>query len=686
MHAFAKKPNVRQPAASASSMFGRTHPGQNHEHLAPRADAPPRQTEVNTAASEAETTAPSLDWNFGRIPVHAPAPARLQAKLELGMPRDIHEQEADRVADQVMRMPEPKERSKAPADISGDAIRPAVQTKSTHAGDSGGIAAPPIVHDVLRSPGQPLAASTRAFMEPRFGQDFRDVRVHTDATAAQSAAAIGAYAFTLGRHIAFAPGQYAPATESGTRLLAHELTHVAQQRGRMFGEGGVVQRKANAIRFQDEPTLDEISDGKKTLKRKDKGEAVIRISTALSELTFYTALNTLDEVFGSNLETAVTKYQDTKGLKGKVPAGAVEKRTFGALDADFSASYRPERDVLSKQKKPDLLKQTQGLDAAENAAGARTISTEVKPDPVTHLPPTFRPDIPGKGKYEDRLKTLVEAIIVRQFNAMGKDKAKQHADQKNLVDWPKVETIALQSQAAVDAVFKEYNVGGALTAGVKIFDAWDAKVSELAAGGKAAEDSSANRRVEKILNGNTDVQQLDTEHGAIKTRPPEKSIVDRVKSALVSKYRTELLETHKGWPGYEKDDKVFIQRFQGSTDDEKKNTMWKLYQTFIHEYLHSLEHKDYRKFREAKDEQKGGFALREGTTDYFTKIVWSSITIDDALRKKIEGTLNDPSKKFAVPPLTTYPEAKNAERLAGVVGIRNLAAAFFLGKVDLIGK
>jgi hypothetical protein len=233
MHTFAKKPNVRQPAASASSMFGRTQPGQNHEHLAPRADAPPRRTEVNTAASDAETTAPSLDWNFGRIPVHAPVPARLQAKLELGMPGDIHEQEADRVADQVMRMPEPKGRSNAPVDISGDATAPAprVQTKSTHAGSNGGIVAPPLVHDVLCSPGQPLDAATRAFMEPRFGRDFSGVRVHIDSRAVEANRAVRAKAFTVGNHLAFGLGQYAPATQQGKSLIAHELMHTVQQSG-----------------------------------------------------------------------------------------------------------------------------------------------------------------------------------------------------------------------------------------------------------------------------------------------------------------------------------------------------------------------------------------------------------------------------------------------------------------------
>ncbi|HTQ30575.1 MAG TPA: DUF4157 domain-containing protein [Opitutaceae bacterium] len=92
--------------------------------------------------------------------------------------------------------------------------------------------APPIVHDVLRSPGQPLDSATRAFMEPRFGYDFSRVRVHTDAKAAESAAAVSAQAYTVGSNIVFGSGR---GGAENKQLLAHELAHVVQQGGRHAG-------------------------------------------------------------------------------------------------------------------------------------------------------------------------------------------------------------------------------------------------------------------------------------------------------------------------------------------------------------------------------------------------------------------------------------------------------------------
>jgi hypothetical protein len=89
--------------------------------------------------------------------------------------------------------------------------------------------APPIVHDVLRSPGQPLDEDTQSHFTAKFRQDFSRVRVHTDEQAAESARAVGALAYTVGNNVVFGAGRYSPANSSGRRLLAHELTHVVQQ-------------------------------------------------------------------------------------------------------------------------------------------------------------------------------------------------------------------------------------------------------------------------------------------------------------------------------------------------------------------------------------------------------------------------------------------------------------------------
>ena len=100
-------------------------------------------------------------------------------------------------------------------------------------------AIPPIVHDVLRSAGEPLDARTRLLMESRFGHDFSRVRIHRDEPAGESARAVHALAYTVGQDVVFGRGQYAPEAMSGRKLLAHELAHVVQQRNATYPAGGL---------------------------------------------------------------------------------------------------------------------------------------------------------------------------------------------------------------------------------------------------------------------------------------------------------------------------------------------------------------------------------------------------------------------------------------------------------------
>jgi hypothetical protein len=159
----------------------------------------------------------------------------IQPKLAISTPGDMYEREADRLADQVMLTSESQlQRACAcgggcPACQHKQDTHGNLPTKRLQARPSQEPAVPAIVHEVLASSGKPLDAPTRAFMEPRFGHDFSRVRVHTDARAVQSASAVGARAYASNRHIVFGASQYAPQTDSGRRLLSHELIHVLQQ-------------------------------------------------------------------------------------------------------------------------------------------------------------------------------------------------------------------------------------------------------------------------------------------------------------------------------------------------------------------------------------------------------------------------------------------------------------------------
>jgi uncharacterized protein DUF4157 len=145
----------------------------------------------------------------------------LQAKLSVSDPQDPFEEEADRVAEQVMRMPEARTVARSPLQIqrSEDSSGAA---PTVDAATASSIAS-------LSSRGNALPQSVRAFMEPRFQANFGGVRIHDDAHAHDLARTVQAKAFTVGHDVVFGAGHYLPESESGRRLLAHELTHVLQQ-------------------------------------------------------------------------------------------------------------------------------------------------------------------------------------------------------------------------------------------------------------------------------------------------------------------------------------------------------------------------------------------------------------------------------------------------------------------------
>lgn len=197
------------------------------------------------------------------------ATAVIQPKLTVNAPGDRYEQEADAVADKVMRMPDKSAMSMQPASVQRKCEEceeeermqmkeePIIQRKCSHCEEEEkgklqrkslvGTITPvqrkenkegdginPSVEQSIRAGrgrGEPLPQETRTFMEERIGSDFSHVKVHTGANAVQLSHTLNAHAFTQGSDIYFNEGKFAPGTDGGKRLLAHELTHVVQQNG-----------------------------------------------------------------------------------------------------------------------------------------------------------------------------------------------------------------------------------------------------------------------------------------------------------------------------------------------------------------------------------------------------------------------------------------------------------------------
>lgn len=237
MRTFALKPMTTQPTTTAkASSVSRAHVGQGHD---PNSILNLQRTMGNQALlrllqSNTEqrntflTGAKSARFwhDFSWIPIHPSSMRAIQTKLQISKPGDEWELEADRIAEQVTRMPEPIVRE---ADVTNPGKEETLRSESTTGQHRTRI---PLVSPgsiTQQSGGQPLPRSESAFFELRFGADFSQVRIHKDSRAAEMAQSLEARAFTAGRDIFFAAGQYSTETAVGRQLLAHELAHVAQQ-------------------------------------------------------------------------------------------------------------------------------------------------------------------------------------------------------------------------------------------------------------------------------------------------------------------------------------------------------------------------------------------------------------------------------------------------------------------------
>lgn len=195
----------------------------------------------------------------------------LQTKLTVGPANDRFEQEADAVADRMIRMDGARgaQDGRVNPQPAGAALQrlchecgdkqssPPVQTREEAEPQEEDLVRPRLEGafqpqsldpqttesiQAMRGGGRPLPPEERAFFEPRFGRDFGKVRIHADASAGRAARAMGARAFTIGSDVAFAAGQYVPGSLNGRRLLAHELTHVLQQGNVSSGGAQCVRR------------------------------------------------------------------------------------------------------------------------------------------------------------------------------------------------------------------------------------------------------------------------------------------------------------------------------------------------------------------------------------------------------------------------------------------------------------
>ena len=274
----------------------------------------------------------------------------LQAKLRIGAANDPLEREADTAADAVLRGERVGSLGHSSAvaqrECSGCAGEPEeeheVQRKCAD-GDSArshGEGAGETAAEAVAAGGAPLSRDLRNYFEPRFGRDFSDVRVHTGARADGAAGAIGARAYTLGKDVAFASGEYAPSRREGRRLIAHELAHVVQQDGT---DGSTVRRSVAAFSTCPPNVHGASADPLADITAADEAAQLMALGSA--NVLNLEALLFADPTFGRSYVSDA--YERRFGLPSAAGRGRFFNRLTGGTHPSRDAAMGSEMETLA---------------------------------------------------------------------------------------------------------------------------------------------------------------------------------------------------------------------------------------------------------------------------------------------------------------------------------------------------
>ena len=426
-----------------------------------------------------------------------------------------------------------------------------------------------------------------------------------------------------------------------------------------------------AGRFGDQEGNDEANSGTDYVSRGDSGPEVVRIQQALMDLRYALPDYGVDGSFGDETELAVRAFQADATI---AVDGVVGPDTLAALTKEFEGDDRY-REIAREGPGGE-----HELAPEERAAIKDALRRDDAPEPTV----PFVPEI-GGVRYEEALQNAAMRKIDEQFADVTRDAAAR-ADPANLHAKSAIEGVGLEASGAVDQVFGGYATGPL----PPIEDHWT--LTERRLKNDVYADIIVQNRLDAVFRSRA-VLEVDTAYHAQPRGTAEAPLRQTLREALTLPVasggrREHLEEIAKGVKGAEGAGVIGVQLLAADTDEGCRLQMCEYFQTLVHEYLHSLQHADLDLYvQKLKQENRAWEAnvLKEGLTELLARIAWSGVVATTPLRVAVEGEFYDPTEPAIPEWEPSYASAADAEQLMGVVGAPNVYAAYFLGRIDLVG-
>jgi hypothetical protein len=321
----------------------------------------------------------------------------------------------------------------------------------------------------------------------------------------------------------------------------------------------------------------------------------------------------------------------------------------------------------------DIMQGTKPIDAAAKSDVDKILTPGIVRDPLTGVPAAFVDTVAGKTYRQDIMKKLDDV------RAWMYPKNKTLLAGKKL-PMSKFEGIGAEAKNQTDALFGQYAHGPAFIAGTR---ASGANLID-----RSLQTPDPADLVRYLIHNQDEVLPVHTLHSAIPSRATEKAIIDLIITDYSAANKTELEVMDRGWPALTGGGIVELQPFEGGTPDETRRILWRSFQTMIHEYLHTITHKNYADVATNIGGAQESILI-EGGTSLFTDDVWKTIfpaeiSANSNLRANVEGTTM-PFKPSVIPAISHYDQIAQARDIRSKVGDENMRAAYFAGHTELIG-
>lgn len=437
-----------------------------------------------------------------------------------------------------------------------------------------------------------------------------------------------------------------------------------------------------SARLRGDNELTSIFEGVGTVKKGDRGMDVTKLQQVLVDMKYQLPVYGVDGKFEDETLAALELFQADEGL---TVSGELDSDTIQAMDARFD-------------ERTDYITAAEDFEEEAPREGTRALSEEDQTAALTSLNPlsnaegaTF--DVQKADDYSNAIRDQLADVIAEFHQDLYADLAPLRADpETNFHEDGDIEGAANAGKDVTDQLYGNLNTGPAFQMNVNLIDQWKDQEDRQELLNDTQKKMQAVALVKYLIDANCD--EIHPEYNADPYGTEEsKALRPIIESFVDSEEKIQtLLDIDTGWKGVQQDGIQYLQRYKDPNNEANREKMWELFHVSIHEYIHTLANSEYKRWAYGLGGSET-HTLIEGFCEFFTLNVRAKFPTSAlaSFQQQVEGSFYDANTPQAIPEVESldvglYRSNAEAERMVGIIGIKNAQLGYFQGAVDLMGR